>query len=164
MNTKLIQLATELSGVLIARQKRITTAESCTGGLIAATLTEIAGSSAWFERGFVTYSNEAKMELLAVKPTTLANYGAVSAETAGEMAIGALNNSHADYSIAVTGIAGPSGGTLLKPVGTVFIAWAIKNQPAIIKQYLFIGDRADIRKQTLIAALSCERFEQLLAI
>jgi nicotinamide-nucleotide amidase len=164
MNTKLIQLATELSGVLIARQKRITTAESCTGGLIAATLTEIAGSSAWFERGFVTYSNEAKMELLAVKPTTLANYGAVSAETAGEMAIGALNNSHADYSIAVTGIAGPSGGTLLKPVGTVFIAWAIKNTPPIIEQYLFIGDRADIREQTVIAALSSERFEQLFAI
>lgn len=162
MNSSLLTLANHLGDYLLKQQKRIATAESCTGGLIAATLTEIAGSSAWFERGFVTYSNEAKMELLGVQARTLENYGAVSAQTAGEMAMGALHNSHADLAIAVTGIAGPSGGTVLKPVGTVFIAWAIKNSEPIIKPYLFIGNRADIRRQTVTEALDINSIKHII--
>ena len=107
----LVELAERLGQVLKAQNKKIATAESCTGGLIAAIITEIPGSSAWFDRGFVTYSNQAKVDMLAVLPETLAKFGAVSAETAQEMAAGALANSQADWSFAVTGIAGPDGGS-----------------------------------------------------
>src|SRR5690606_18826092 len=101
------------------------TAESCTGGMIAAAITEIAGSSAWFERGFVSYSNEAKQDLLRVSPATLRAHGAVSEQTAAEMACGALGHSHAGFAISVTGVAGPAGGSPEKPVGTVCFGWAI---------------------------------------
>jgi nicotinamide-nucleotide amidase len=126
----------------------LATAESCTGGMIAASLTDIAGSSAVFERGFVTYSNQAKIDLLGVSEETLSKFGAVSNETAEEMVRGALNNSRADFAIAVTGIAGPSGGSLDKPVGLVYIGIGRKhdNQTQVFKEQ-FSGDRAAIRQQ-----------------
>lgn len=133
--------------------KTIAVAESCTGGLIAAALTEIPGSSAWFDRGFVTYSNAAKMEMLGVSPVTLELSGAVSSATALEMVNGVLSHSRADYAIAVTGIAGPSGGSDAKPVGTVFIAWGFKGLAAYCEQYLFTGDRHSVRVQTAAQAL-----------
>lgn len=138
---------------LQSQHKTLSTAESCTGGAIAYTLTEISGSSQWFERGFVTYSNASKMELLAVSPKTIEQYGAVSSETALEMVTGALNHSKADIAIAVTGIAGPTGGSLEKPVGTVFIALVERNQTPVVQKYLFSGDRHEVRTQTVRTAL-----------
>lgn len=126
----------------------LATAESCTGGMISARLTDIAGSSKVFERGFVTYSNQAKIDLLGVSEKTLSQFGAVSGETAEEMVKGALTNSLADLAIAVTGIAGPSGGSLDKPVGLVYIGIGRKrdNQIKVFKEQ-FSGDRASIRQQ-----------------
>ena len=134
MDNELFELAQQLGRLLKSKEKKIATAESCTGGWIAQIITEVSGSSAWFDRGFVTYSNAAKMEMLGVKPETLDNFGAVSAQTATEMVTGALAHSDADCAIAVTGIAGPDGGTAEKPVGTVFIAWAYKNQDVKVVQ------------------------------
>jgi nicotinamide-nucleotide amidase len=153
MDAELIATAACLGQVLQAQHKLIAVAESCTGGLIAQTLTEIAGSSAWFERGFVSYSNLAKIQMLGVAPQTLARYGAVSAETALEMVAGTLRHSEADYAIAVTGIAGPGGGSVEKPVGTVFIAWACKGQGGRCEQAHFEGDRHAVREQTALRAL-----------
>lgn len=134
----------------------ITTAESCTGGLITGALTEIAGASACIGSGYVTYSNEAKMKNLGVQDETLANFGAVSEEVAGEMAIGALQAANANLAIAVTGIAGPDGGTADKPVGLVYIAISTREQldKPIIKKYQF-GDlgRSEVRRVTVLAAL-----------
>jgi nicotinamide-nucleotide amidase len=129
------------------------TAESCTGGLVAGAITDIPGSSAWFERGFVTYSNEAKMEMLGVRPETLATHGAVSEATAAEMATGALTHSRADVAVAVTGIAGPDGGNPAKPVGTVCFAWARRNRAVDTDTRRFAGDRAAVRAATVEAAL-----------
>lgn len=151
---KLLALSAELGQILHAKKLQIAVAESCTGGLIAQTLTEIAGSSAWFDRGFVTYSNLAKIQMLGVRSETLAVFGAVSAETATEMVLGSLMHSSADCAIAVTGIAGPSGGTPIKPVGTVFIAWARKSLPSYCEQVYFEGDRQTIRMQTAQRALA----------
>ncbi len=131
----------------------VATAESCTGGLVAACLTEIAGSSDVVERGFVTYSNEAKMELLGVAAATLAAKGAVSAETATEMLAGALARSRADLAVAVTGIAGPGGGSAEKPVGLVFIGVQRRGQPATVERHVFPGDRAAVREASLRRAL-----------
>jgi nicotinamide-nucleotide amidase len=142
------QLATRL----LKQQQKLCTAESCTGGLIAKTLTDLAGSSDWFERGFVTYSNQAKNEMLAVPASVIEDYGAVSEPVAAAMATGALRHSHADYSVAVTGIAGPDGGSDEKPVGTVWIAVASADE-AIANLFHFIGDREAVREATLIAAL-----------
>ncbi|TPQ29300.1 CinA family protein [Methylomonas koyamae] len=129
-------------------------AESCTGGGIAAAITDVPGSSAWFDRGFVTYSNAAKVELLGVHPQTLQRYGAVSAETAGEMAAGVLEHSSADLALAVTGIAGPDGGTAEKPVGTVFVAWRQRGgEEAVCVRKQFSGDRQNIRQQTVLFCL-----------
>ncbi len=153
MNNALFQLAEQLGQTLQAANKKIATAESCTGGGIAYCITDIAGSSAWFERGFVTYSNAAKVELLGVNETTLKSYGAVSAQTAREMATGALARSEADIAVAVTGIAGPDGGTLAKPVGTVFIAWANRRGDCEVAEKHFIGDRQQVRAQTIQSAL-----------
>jgi len=147
-------LATELGRKLQQQRLMLAVAESCTGGGIAHVITEIAGSSHWFERGFVTYSNESKIEMLGVNQQTLDIFGAVSANIALEMVSGVLKNSHADYAISVTGIAGPSGGSKEKPVGTVFIAWQHKNSPAIVKKYLFKGDRLQIRQQAIEQALT----------
>ena len=132
---------------------RVATAESCTGGMIAAALTEIAGSSDVFERGFVTYSNEAKNELLGVPQDMLKAHGAVSAEVAGAMAQGALAHSRADLAVAVTGIAGPGGGSATKPVGLVFIGVARRGGKPAIEQHVFPGDRAAIRAATVARAL-----------
>src|SRR5215212_9301448 len=121
-------LADEVGRRLKARGGMIATAESCTGGWVAQELTAIAGSSAWFDRGFVTYSNEAKQEMLGVRAETLARHGAVSEETAAEMARGALERSRGSFALAITGIAGPTGGTAAKPVGTVCFAWALKGR------------------------------------
>ena len=124
MSRGTLAAATELGRVLEARGWRVATAESCTGGLIAGAITDIAGSSAWFDRGFVTYSNSAKEEMLGVRAQTLAAFGAVSEQTACEMAAGALARSGSDLAVAVTGIAGPTGGSADKPVGMVCFGWA----------------------------------------
>lgn len=153
MESELFELAEQLGRKLKAGGKTIATAESCTGGWIAQTITEVAGSSAWFDRGFVTYSNAAKVQMLGVSPQTLEQYGAVSAETATEMAAGALTHSDADVAVAVTGIAGPDGGTPEKPVGTVFIAWTDKNGEAKVVKKKLSGNRQLIRAQTVRSAI-----------
>ena len=142
-----------LASALRARGWKIVTAESCTGGLIAAACTAIAGSSDWFERGFVTYSNEAKVELLGVPMALIEAHGAVSAEVACAMAEGALLNSHAQLAVAITGIAGPSGATPGKPVGTVWLAVALAGAAAQAELLTLAGDRAAVREQSVQRAL-----------
>ncbi|WP_282608264.1 CinA family protein [Pelagibius sp. Alg239-R121] len=132
---------------------KITTAESCSGGLIAGCLTEIAGSSDVVERGFVTYSNEAKMELLDVAESLLAAHGAVSAEVAEAMASGALAHSPADIAVAVTGVAGPGGGSDAKPVGLVYMGLCRRGEPPLHRKLNFPGSRGDVRQATVEAAL-----------
>mgnify|MGYP003388420859 CR=1 FL=1 len=131
----------------------LATAESCTGGMIAAAMTERAGSSSVFERGFVTYSNDSKQELLDVSREILEKHGAVSAEAATAMVQGVLDHSHANMAISVTGIAGPSGGTPEKPVGLVYIGWGRKGGKPESARYVFSGDRASVRKQSAETAL-----------
>lgn len=131
----------------------ITSAESCTAGMIMAQLTAVAGSSSVVDRGFVTYSNQAKSDLLDVQDATLKLYGAVSAETAYEMVTGASDKAHGSAAIAVTGIAGPDGGTAEKPVGTVWIATLTPEAGVLCKSYLFEGDRHAVREQTVTSAL-----------
>ena len=147
-------LAADLGAALANRRWTVAIAESCTGGLVAGAITDIAGSSGWFDRGFVTYSNAAKVELLGVRPETLERFGAVSEATVREMIAGALARSRADVAVAVTGIAGPGGGTPEKPVGLVWLAWGTRGvgTDAISRQ--FIGDRAAVREATVVAALS----------
>jgi nicotinamide-nucleotide amidase len=129
------------------------TAESCTGGLIAAACTDLAGSSTWFERGFVTYSNAAKTEMLGVEAALITQFGAVSEPVVRAMALGALRHSQAKVAVAVTGVAGPSGGTADKPVGTVWIGWATPSGVSAELRH-FSGDRADVRTATVQHALS----------
>ena len=138
-------LIDQLFEKLLSKKWRLVTAESCTGGMIATAITDKAGSSAIFERGFVTYSNEAKIENLGVSPETLQKHGAVSEETAIEMAKGALQNSHADIAVSVTGIAGPDGGSSKKPVGLVYIGYALKDGLAQATRHNFTGSRAEVR-------------------
>ena len=151
-------LCEALAQVLIARKMSMVTAESCTGGLIAASCTQLSGSSAWFERGFVTYSNAAKSDLLGVPSSIIDKQGAVSEEVAKAMALGALINSPACISVAVTGIAGPTGGSEAKPVGTVWLAWAWRDSQhalhseAMLRQ--FEGTRSDVRYATAELALA----------
>ena len=137
---------------LLKHRQKVCTAESCTGGLIAKTFTDLAGSSDWFERGFVTYSNDAKNEMLAVPASLIEDYGAVSEAVATAMASGALRHSKADYSIAVTGVAGPGGGSDDKPVGTVWIALASAEQ-MVARRYQFDGDRQAVRAATMQTAI-----------
>lgn len=146
-------LAKRLGDLLEQRKLKLVTAESCTGGWLAQVITSIPGSSRWFERGFVTYSNESKQELLGVKGETLTRCGAVSEEAAREMAEGALKYSHAQVAVAITGIAGPEGGTPEKPVGTVWLAWAGNGQPTHGALRRFAGDRTTIRWEAVKAAL-----------
>ena len=144
---------TRLGDALRARGARLAAAESCTGGLIAAACTAVAGSSDWFERGFVTYSNEAKAELLGVPAGLIEQHGAVSEEVARAMAAGALARSRADWSVAVTGVAGPGGGSPAKPVGTVWLA--VAGPAGVQAQRLQLdGDRSAVRRQTVEKALS----------
>jgi nicotinamide-nucleotide amidase len=142
-----------LAQALRARGRKIATAESCTGGLIAAACTAVAGSSDWFERGFVTYSNEAKAESLGVPMALIQTHGAVSAEVAQAMAEGALAHSHATLTVAVTGIAGPGGATPGKPVGTVWVALAQAGRTTQAELLNLAGDRAAVREQTVHHAL-----------
>jgi len=157
MDADLVALSAAVATAALApcRQRRllIATAESCTGGWAAQVITHTAGSSAWFERGFVTYSNEAKIDMLGVRAETLEKFGAVSQETAVEMAEGALNNSNALISLAITGIAGPTGGSPGKPVGTVCFAWCRLGEKAVAETAVFAGDREAIRRQAVIHAL-----------
>jgi nicotinamide-nucleotide amidase len=131
----------------------LATAESCTGGGVASAVTEIAGSSAWFDRGFVTYANQAKVDMLGVSSDTLLRFGAVSEATVREMVAGALRHSHAQIALAVSGIAGPGGGSLEKPVGTVWFAWGIKGEVSIARLHQLAGNRAEIRAQAVRIAL-----------
>jgi nicotinamide-nucleotide amidase len=147
------RLAARIGKRLKASRAMLVTAESCTGGWVAQAVTAVAGASDWFERGFVTYSNDAKRELLGVRAGTLARHGAVSEATAGEMASGALRQSKASLSVAVTGIAGPGGGTRAKPVGTVCFAWERKNGRRHTQTRRFAGNRESVRKQSVIHAL-----------
>ncbi len=146
-------LVEELSLLLEGKNLRLVTAESCTGGLIAAAMTDRSGSSSIFERGYVTYSNESKIEELGVKSETIETFGAVSDQCAAEMAQGALKNSHADIALSVTGIAGPNGGTPQKPVGLVFIGIAQANKQPHVTKTIFEGDRTSIRQATVEKAL-----------
>lgn len=146
-------LAQQVGDTLLAHQWQLATAESCTGGGIAAALTDIAGSSQWFERGFVTYSNEAKQEMLGVSADTLEKQGAVSESTVREMVTGALAHSRAQVAVAVSGIAGPSGGTVDKPVGMVCLAWLVAGTEPVVDTKHFDGDRAAVRAQAVACAL-----------
>lgn len=143
------ELAESLGSALHARRERLVTAESCTGGWVAQAVTAVAGSSAWFERGFVTYSDASKQELLGVRHDTLERCGAVSEETAREMALGALRRSPGTRSVAITGIAGPAGGSAAKPVGTVCFAWATRAGEVRSETRRFAGDREAVRRQSV---------------
>jgi len=145
--------AERVARLLEARGVRLATAESCTGGWISKTLTDIPGSSAWFEFGFVTYGDNAKEAMLGVEPAIIGEYGAVSREVAMEMAIAARVVSGADLALAVTGIAGPGGGTEDKPVGTVWFAWDGLERRAAARLEAFHGDREVVRRQAVITAL-----------
>lgn len=152
-DSELRQLSERVGLALKARGATITTAESCTGGWIAKVITDIAGSSSWFERSFVTYSNEAKSQMIGVKPETLAAHGAVSEPVVVEMAIGALKAARSDYAISVSGIAGPDGGSDEKPVGTVWFGFASVNGQGITRRECFPGDRDAVRRQATAYAL-----------
>ena len=154
MDSDLLELSHALGSACLQRRLLIATAESCTGGWAAQVITHTAGSSAWFDRGFVTYANEAKVEMLGVGTETLAKFGAVSLEAAAEMATGALINSKAMISLAITGIAGPTGGSPGKPVGTVCFAWCRAGAVAETEMQLFSGDREAIRRQAVAHALT----------
>lgn len=156
MDAELVALSAEIGQFCLTHNLTIATAESCTGGWAAQVITHTSGSSAWFDRGFVTYTNAAKADMLGVRMDTIEKFGAVSLETAGEMALGALRHSQAGIAMAVTGIAGPSGGTPDKPVGTVCFGWCVRDglwTPSRQRR-LFEGDRESIRKQSVIHALS----------
>jgi nicotinamide-nucleotide amidase len=156
MNKTISSLVQAVAKALETRNLKIVLAESCTGGLLAAHLTSLSGSSRWFERGYVSYSNEAKQESIGIAPSLIAKYGAVSAELAQAMAQGALSHSRAQVSIAITGIAGPEGGTLDKPVGMVCFAWAIPRNGSVhvcTKTQHFSGDRHRVRDQACAYAL-----------
>jgi nicotinamide-nucleotide amidase len=146
-------LATRVGSRLLAQKRMLATAESCTGGWVAKCLTDIAGSSAWFERGFVTYSNRAKQEMLNVTVATLDTHGAVSEATVREMAHGTLAQSAADVAVAISGVAGPAGGSRDKPVGTVCFAWLVAGGKPHAETRHFDGNREAVRRQSVIRAL-----------
>ena len=147
------QLAAQVGAALKSHSMMLATAESCTGGGVATAVTEIAGSSGWFDRGFVTYSNQAKIDMLGVSTDTLVRFGAVSEATVREMVAGALRNSQAQVALAVSGIAGPGGGTVEKPVGTVWFAWGIKEGMSVVRLLQLAGNRSEIRTQAMCIAL-----------
>jgi nicotinamide-nucleotide amidase len=150
----LTDLATQLGQTLQKRNYMLTLAESCTGGLVSAAMTEVAGSSAWFDRGFITYSNAAKQEMLNVPAKILEQHGAVSEETALAMAIGALKHSKADIAGSITGIAGPAGGSASKPVGTVCFAWVSKDGLSTTSTERYLGNRQAVRQQATITSIT----------
>lgn len=156
------ELAQMLGQLLMAQNWRITTAESCTGGLIAGALTDVSGSSSWFEQGVVTYSNRAKQNLLGVPSSVFDEHGAVSEACVMAMASGALRTSGADIAVSVSGVAGPGGGSAEKPVGTVWLAWAWA-ESVEAQQFLFAGQRCEVRIQAVVRALhgSIQRLERI---
>jgi nicotinamide-nucleotide amidase len=146
-------LAAQIGAALKAHGMMLTTAESCTGGGVAQAITDVAGCSAWFERGFVTYSNLAKQQMLGVSEATLKQYGAVSEAVVREMVAGALANSTSNIALSVSGIAGPDGGTAEKPVGTVWFAWGINHGVTSAQRHLLKGNRSEVRAQAVNIAL-----------
>lgn len=151
--SELKELAQQVGGQLLQQHKLLAVAESCTGGWVAKCLTDIAGSSAWFDRGFVTYSNESKQAMLGVEQATLETAGAVSEQTVREMAAGVLKNSTATVALAISGIAGPNGAMPGKPVGTVCFAWAMAGSEVQAETRYFEGDREAVRRQSVAHAL-----------
>ncbi|MFP5441504.1 MAG: nicotinamide-nucleotide amidase [Gammaproteobacteria bacterium] len=147
------RLAVEVGTLLKKTGIKLVTAESCTGGWVAQAVTSVAGSSAWFDRGYVTYSNESKIEMLGVAAASLAQHGAVSEAVVKEMALGAVKNSRGHLSVAISGVAGPDGGTPEKPVGTVWFAWGQKRGYAEAAMHRLTGDRAAIRARAVAIAL-----------
>lgn len=158
-NLDIENLAIQIGSALQSHGLVLATAESCTGGAVASAITDIAGSSEWFERGFITYSNEAKREMLGVDQDTLMRYGAESEAVVREMVAGALCHSHAQVALAVSGIAGPAGGMPDKPVGTVWFAWGLKGGQCIARLHHLSGNRVEIRTQSVGIA-----FQGLLAL
>ena len=148
-----VELSEQLGEIALKSKDVIATAESCTAGGIACAITQTAGSSQWFDRGFVTYSNQSKEDLLGVRHETLEKFGAVSKETAEEMVCGAVARSQATVAVAVTGIAGPGGAVPGKPVGTVFMAWCRKGQSPVVERHQFSGNRNAVRESTIETAL-----------
>jgi nicotinamide-nucleotide amidase len=153
MDEALYRLAVRVGRELKRKDLMIATAESCTGGWIGQAMTMVPGSSEWFERGFITYTYISKREMLDVKAGSLARDGAVSEQVVREMALGALRHSHAQISVAVSGVAGPGGGTPDKPVGTVCFAWGLAPGKAVVETRRFRGDRDDVRRRTVAHAL-----------
>lgn len=153
MDQTLYRLAVRVGRALKRKEMMAATAESCTGGWIGQAITMVPGSSEWFERGFITYTNIAKAEMLGVKAASLARFGAVSGQVVREMAVGALKNSHAQVSVAVSGVAGPGGGSPGKPVGTVCFAWARKGKGVRVETRRFRGDRDQVRNRCVQHAL-----------
>lgn len=154
MDTSLaVTLVERLAESLLRNNERLVTTESCTGGGLAYLLTSVAGSSRWFERGFVTYSNHSKRQMLAVPEATLEQFGAVSEETAAAMAEGALEHAPAEISVSITGIAGPDGGTPAKPVGMVCFGWSRRGDQTRTATVSFTGDRQQVREQAVLMAL-----------
>src|SRR5579859_86405 len=153
MDAELYELSGRVGDALRARKLMMAAAESCTGGWIGQAVTMVPGSSKWFDRGFVTYTNEAKQDMLGVSAETLKAFGAVSEQTVREMVAGALVRSRAQVAVAVSGIAGPDGGSRQKPVGTVLLAWGHRDRGIEARSMHFQGDRDAVRRQTVIAAL-----------
>lgn len=147
------EIVEKIGAMAIRNKQKLAVAESCTGGWIAQELTAIAGSSEWFDCGFVTYSNDAKQRMLGVSGVTLQRYGAVSSEVVSEMAEGVIIQSDVGFSVATSGVAGPGGGSEEKPVGTVWFAWAVKGKPTEVLKFRFDGDRESVRKQAVRVAL-----------
>lgn len=154
MDRELFELSARVGRALQENSLLLTTAESCTGGWIGEVVTMISGSSTWYDRGFITYTNAAKQQMLGVKAATLREHGAVSEATVCEMAAGALAASSAQIAVSVSGVAGPGGGTREKPVGTVCIGWARKGAEPYAETLLFAGDREAVRRQSVIRALA----------
>lgn len=154
-------LSEQLGELLLRKRLTLATAESCTGGWVGQVVTAISGSSQWFDRGFITYSNSAKQEMLGVSGETIERFGAVSEQTAREMAAGALDHSHADVALAVTGVAGPTGGSARTPLGTVCFGWALRTRGSnahqaaevFTRRCQFDGDRESVRQQSVVMAL-----------
>lgn len=153
MDAELAELSFQTGDFLRSRGWRLATAESCTGGWVAEVMTATAGSSNWFDRGFITYSNDAKRELLGVNPATLREAGAVSEAVVREMVSGALERACAEVALAISGVAGPGGGGEDKPVGTVCFAWGLRDAPVHAGTQRFTGDREAVRRQSVIHAL-----------
>ena len=152
--SQLTHLMTELADCLNSRRFKMASAESCTGGWLAKAATDLAGSSEWFDRSVVTYSNQAKQDLLNVSESMLDTHGAVSEATVSEMVEALLQIPSVSIGVAISGIAGPGGGTKDKPVGTVYIGWKMQDQPTIKRRFLFTGDRRELRLQATIEAVS----------